>query len=143
MQGRKDVFKDQYVYEGLGYKIHQLTCFKLFKLAAEMDIQELMEQTLGKLGECLRGGKWPVTEEAVAAVYRSTNPNLDVLKSGLIYGAMEEFFTGGKVSEGSLWKRVMRVDADFDKEVAISIGYHIMRDVSECALDKCYIHQAN
>jgi hypothetical protein len=42
-------------------------------LAVELEI-------LDELGEYLRGGKWLVTEEAVAFVYRNSNPNLEALK---------------------------------------------------------------
>lgn len=129
---------DQYLYEGLGCKVQELTCFKLFMLAAGLQITDLMYETLDELGECLRGGKWPVTEEAVISAYRSANPNLESLRSRLIYGAMEEFFVGGKVREGL--KRARGVDATFDKDVAVAIGYHIMRDVGDCTLDKCYFH---
>ena len=141
MEGKKGMFTDQHVYEGLGYNVHDLACFKLFKLAAEMNIGELMEETLGLIEACLAGGKWPVTVEAVIAAYRSDIPYMEALKARLICGAVEEHYTGGRVGGGSLWKNAVRVDAAFDTEVAVGIGYHLTRSVDDCKLEKCYMHK--
>jgi hypothetical protein len=65
----------------------------------------------------------------------NANPDMKALKSSLIYGAVETFFTGGLVGEGSLWKKAIRFDVTFEKDFAVGIGYHLTGEDGYCTLN--------
>jgi hypothetical protein len=124
IHGQKEgLYKDQGdPFYDIDTPVHELTSFKLSLLATELCIAELAQEALVKLDECLKGGAWLVTVEAVKLAY-PVSPlahwicNTIAVQWSLIFGAMEELFAGGEFGEGSQWKTAVTTNESFNSDV--------------------------